>query len=177
MKCIQGNPDYLRAQVRAALFKEYAYLYRHDKEWLFEHLPALEKKKTPTFVVDWNSRDQEYKAKIRKLHQGLLRLEKPVRITISVIGNRLGILSNLEKHLDKLPLTQKMLSEITESVQQFQIRRCGRIIDRMWEEYGCVVLWKVQRMVGLRSNHFNNITPFLEEYLHSKPQRYVSVRV
>ncbi len=61
-------------------------------------------------------------------------MEKPVRITNSLIGKQLGILSNLEKHLNKLPKTWKLLSNITESVPQFQIRRCCKIIDQMLHE-------------------------------------------
>ena len=61
---------------------------------------------------------------MKQLTKELIEIDKPIRITISIIGKRLGILSNLVKHLDKLQQTEKYLNKITESTLQFQIRRC-----------------------------------------------------
>lgn len=107
---------------------------------------------------------------MKKLYKELIVLDKPIRITISIVGKRLGILSNLEKHLNKLPQTKKLISEITESTQQFQIRRCCKIIDRMLREQEPVVLWKVQRIGAVKSHHFREIKSYLEEYLRTKQE-------
>lgn len=170
LKGMQQYPSYSRTQIRKCFPKEYIYLYRHDKEWLFEQLPIIQEKKNNQAIVDWASRDREYYSKVKKLYKELIILDKPIRITISTIGKRLGILSNLEKHLDKLPQTKKLLSEITESTQQFQIRRCCMIIDRMLQEQEPVVLWKVQRIGAVKSHHFHEIKPYLEEYLRTKQE-------
>ncbi|MGE7307415.1 TnsD family transposase [Priestia megaterium] len=170
LKGMQQYPSYSRTQIRNCFPKEYMYLYRHDKEWLFEQLPAIQKKEKPISIVDWDERDQEYCSKVKKLYKELIELDKHVRITISIIGRRLGILSNLEKHLDKLLQTKKFLSEITESTQQFQIRRCCKIIDRMLQGEEPVELWKVQRIGAVKSHHFHEIKPYLEEYLRIKQE-------
>jgi hypothetical protein len=49
--------------------------------------------------------------------------EKPERITISLIGSKLGIRALLEKHLDKLPITNQYLDSVKESRRDFQLRR------------------------------------------------------
>ena len=121
------------------------FLYRHDKEWLMKHLPIKQKLES-TKTVDWNKRDREYVAKIKMLYKELLAKERPIRITVSAIGKRLGILANLERHVDKLSQTKELLEEITESVEQFQIRRCCKVIDQMITMDEPVILWKVQRI-------------------------------
>lgn len=170
LKGMQQYPSYSRTQIRKCFPKEYIYLYRHDKEWLFEQLPIIQEKKNNQAIVDWAPRDREYCSKVEKLYKELIELDKPVRITISIIGKRLGILSNLEKHLDKLPRTKKLLSEIVESTQQFQIRRCCKIIDRILQGQEPVVLWKVQRVGAVKSHHFHEIKPYLEEHLRTKQE-------
>ncbi|EOO22994.1 hypothetical protein ICM_06217 [Bacillus cereus BAG1X2-3] len=78
------------------------------------------KKLEPNKTVDWNKRDREYVAKIKMLYKELLAKEKPIRITVSAIGKRLGILAKLEHHVDKLSQTKELLEEITESVGNFR---------------------------------------------------------
>lgn len=164
----QEFPRISRTTLRAKCKRQYIFLYRHDKEWLMDVLPFNQKKQQPTKIVDWSIRDHEYAAKIKRLYIELLELEKPVRITFSLIGRRLGILANLERHLDKLPKTKRLLSEITESVQQFQIRRCCKVIDQMIMQAEPVVLWKVQRVAAVKSHHFYDIKPYLANYVHQK---------
>lgn len=53
--------------------------------------------------------------RIKKLYQQLLTIEKPVRITNSLIGKRLGITANLQRNLAKLPNTKALLDVITET--------------------------------------------------------------
>ncbi|WP_067842646.1 TnsD family Tn7-like transposition protein [Amphibacillus sediminis] len=167
---IQIYPYDSRTQIREHFQKEYAYLYRHDKEWLFKQLPNIRTREKPKATVDWEVRDREYSFKVKKFYNELIMLDKPVRITISIVGKRLGILSNLEKHLDKLPQTKKFLNEVTETIQQFQIRRCSKIIDQMLQEQESVKLWKVQRIGAVKSHHFHEIKPHLETYLQGKQE-------
>lgn len=165
---IKKSPDLSRTELREKLKKQYIFLYRHDKQWLMENLPCNKKKQQPTKKVDWAERDKEYVEDIKILYKQLLEQDKIVRITISVFGKQLGILANLERHLDKLPTTKKLLEEITESVEQFQIRRCCKIIDLMLLENDSVQLWKVQRLAAVKSHHFHKIVHILEIYLEGK---------
>ncbi|MGZ7242369.1 TnsD family Tn7-like transposition protein, partial [Streptococcus pyogenes] len=77
--------------MRNQLCKQYMYLYRYAKEWLMANLPIQRKYTEPNRLVDWNARDREYVQRIKALHQELLTVEKPVRITNSLIWKRLGI--------------------------------------------------------------------------------------
>ncbi len=77
-------------------------------------------------------------------------MNKPVRITVSKIGTTIGLKALLEKHLDKLPQTKAYLESVTETVEEFQIRRIEwaiRELDRRGEEKKD---WKILRLAGLR---------------------------
>ncbi|QPW57583.1 hypothetical protein IRP63_12265 [Clostridium botulinum] len=118
-----------RTQIREMCKKEYIYLYRSDKNWLFNNLPKKTKSNNHILKVDWNKRDRKVLTLIKATYKELLDEKIPIRITKSSIGKASGLLSILEKNIDKLTMTEKYLSEITETVEEFQIRRCKRIID------------------------------------------------
>lgn len=168
IKAMRNHPQHSRTQLRKVCQKEYAYLYRYDKEWLFNNLPAIQRHKNDIKVVDWQKRDKEYAMKIKALYEQLQTSKKTIRITLSILGKRLGILANLERHLEKLPRTQRLLEQITETVEEFQIRRCYKVIDEMKEQEAIVKLWKVQRIAGIRSERFKKIRPILEMYLEKE---------
>ena len=165
---IKKLQDLNRTQIRRQFPKQYIHLYRNDKEWLFEHLPLKKKQNETTKIVDWVKRDKEYCKRIKKLYQELVQYEKPIRITQSIIGKILGILTNLERNLDKLPRTGKLLQSIVESVRDFRIRRCYKIIDKMFEQNESVLLWQVQRDGGVRFSAFFEIKGELESYIQKK---------
>ena len=144
------------------------YIYRHDNAWLAENLPVKQRKQKPSKSVDWAKRDRQYVKQIKSLHNQLLKEEKPIRITQSIIGKRLNILANLEHHLDKLPRTQQLLQQITESVQDFQLRRCYKIIDELLQNNEPILLWQVQRVAAIKTHHFHEIKPILEHYIARK---------
>lgn len=165
---IKKHEDLNRTQIRGQFPKQYIYLYRNDKRWLFEHLPVKKKQNETRRIVDWEKRDKEYHNKIDQLYQELVQSKKPIRITKTIIGKRLGILADLERNLDKLPRTDKLLQSVVESVQGFRIRRCYKIIDKMFEQNESVLLWQVQRAGGLRYSSFIEIKGELERYIQKK---------
>lgn len=161
-------PTLSRTQLRQQFQKQYMYIYRHDNAWLAENLPVKQRKQKPSKSVDWVKRDQQYVKQIKLLHNQLLKEEKPIRITQTIIGKRLDILANLERHLDKLPRTRQLLKQITESVQDFQLRRCYKIIDELLQNNEPILLWQVQRVAAIKSHHFHEIKPILEHYIARK---------
>ncbi|GGG26537.1 hypothetical protein GCM10007425_21430 [Lysinibacillus alkalisoli] len=173
---IQKHPQFTRMQLRKTYQKEYMFLYRHDKEWLFSVLPALQKRYNEVKTIDWVKRDKQYSNAIKTLYEQLWASEQPVRITKTLIGKRLRILANIERHLEQLPITKCLLEQITEGVEQFQIRRCYKIIDNLKHELNDVKLWRVQRLAGIKSKDFKQIRPILERYLQegkiNEQQRY-----
>jgi hypothetical protein len=165
---IKAYPNQSRTGIRNLFPSVYMYLYRHDRDFLFFHLPTRRKGVAKGNNVNWKIRDNNYYNAIFNLNNELRKMEKPLRITRSLVGKRLGILTNLEKHIDKLPKTKILLEAVTESTQEFQVRRCCRIIDEHINQFNEVALWKVKRTGAVRSSHFAVIRPVLEEYISQK---------
>lgn len=163
LNLIVGHPKYSRQEVRNQLQKQYAWFYRHDREWLDFNLP---KKRPRSHVkdnrVDWDERDKQLVKEVEVLYDNLLRLQNPVRITKSLIGTKLGKKALLEKHIGKLPRTQKYFYCILESVEQFQMRRIKLVCQQLFIEKGKAKKWEVVRKAGLKSNYSQKVDEFIE---------------
>jgi hypothetical protein len=132
-------------------------IYRNDKKWLYDKLPIQTKKINPHALVDWNKRDNEFLFIIKNKYEELMDRDEPIRITKSIIGRELGIITALEKNIDKLPNTEKYLNEIIETVEDFQIRRCKKIIINKIYKNEPIKGWEIQRIAGIRSEAFEKI--------------------
>ena len=69
--------------------------------------------------MDWNKRDSDILFIVSNKHEELMDNDEPIRITKSCIGRDVGILTALKKNIDKLPITEKYLNEIIETVEEF----------------------------------------------------------
>lgn len=168
---IKECPDVTRTQLRLKFQRAYKYLSENDKEWFDANLPQKRRSKTATNVTDWNMRDQEYYQKIKQVYPELMALEKPVRITGTLFSKRLNIFNlAIKSYVEKLPQTNKLLNEITETVQEFQIRRCCMVIDQMLEEDKCVRFEKLRESCAIETKYFKKIKPYLEEYIIKKKE-------
>ncbi|WP_076235461.1 TnsD family Tn7-like transposition protein [Clostridium botulinum] len=171
LKAIEMNTTLSRTEIREMCKKEYIYLYRMDKEWLFSVLPQKVKKDDHRKKVDWDKRDKEILELIKVKHKKLLNKEVPIRITKSSIGKAAGVLVTLEKNINNLPKTEKYLNEIIETVQDFQIRRCKKITDDKFKNEENIKLWQIQRVAGIRTKDFEKVKVEILEYINMKDSR------
>ncbi|NHN35326.1 hypothetical protein G9U52_37090 [Paenibacillus sp. S3N08] len=104
--------------------------------------------------VDWEKRDLEISWMAEEACKSILSdiNSKPIRISIAMIGKRIGKLSWLEKHQQRLPITLRILSNYVESVSQFQMRRVRWAAERMAGEWP-LKRWKLEKMAGLRPDY------------------------
>ncbi|MBM7616165.1 TnsD family Tn7-like transposition protein [Alkaliphilus hydrothermalis] len=169
---IFNNPNLSRTSIRELCKKEYSYIYKYDREWLLENLPKKLNKiqidNKSNERVDWSKRDIEVLNAVKNEYLELLAKEKPIRITMSNLGKSLGLLSMLEKNLDKLPKSKAYLEEILESVEVFQLRRTKIIVDEKLENEEQVKLWEIQKKSGIRTEYFNNISVKIENYIDGR---------
>ncbi|MET0105009.1 MAG: TnsD family Tn7-like transposition protein [Sedimenticola sp.] len=129
----------------------YARLYRNCKEWLQRHSP---KKQTRTAVkrrIDWDTRDSQLRDRVQE-EADVIRSEFPMRqLTRNLIGRRLGCPSLFEKKLELLPKTAEVLSQVCESLEEYQERRISTLIFRSDKP---LKPWEIQRSAGLRREVF-----------------------
>lgn len=146
-------PEFKKTQLRSLLPKEYAWLYCHDRNWLDFNSPVTEKKRYVDKRVNWEERDKKILKDAAEVVNSLkTSAGKPIRITISRVAKEIGVLSIVEKHLDKLSLTKKFLEKSVETIEDYQARRvtwAAREIFNAGEE---VKSWKIMRKAGLRPN-------------------------
>ena len=165
------NPAATKTEIRNLCKKEYTYLYRYDKKWINNNLPLKTKCINHNKIVDWNTRDNDLIALIKIKYEEMLNKEIPIRITKSSIGKALGILTTLEKNLNKLPETEKYLNEIIENVEEFRIRRCKKIISNKIDTGESIKIWEIQRIAGIRSEDFERIKAKVLGYIDSQSNR------
>lgn len=167
-KIILDNKDNYksRTELRQNFPKEYIYLYRHDKDWLFANLPKVEERVViKNTRIDWSVKDIELLRLLEENYNYLINIEPPMRLSVSFIQKTLKINEYYIKNIDKLPKFKKYLNSIYETIEEFQIRRCKKLIDNKLNNEEPIQLWKIQRLAGIRTNTFNKIKNELINYI------------
>ncbi|MFL8939001.1 TnsD family transposase [Rossellomorea oryzaecorticis] len=160
-------PDYSKTELRKSAPAVYTWLYRNKREWLDEHSPTKKKQTPVNNRVDWKERDQEVLNEVKNATKELLAKEKPVRLTVSSIGKEINKLPLLEKKIDKLPKTKKYLQRVTESVDDFQIRRVYWAAKVLEKENLEVKEWMIMRRAGLKPDISERVNNEIEKQVDS----------
>lgn len=151
---LQQYPDKGKKELREVNKAVYIWLYRNDKEWLNDNSPVRKSTANVSKRVDWEARDKVILDKVKELVELLLASDdKPERISIGLIGKKLGINSLLEKHLDKLSQTKAYIETVKESNRDFHIRKIKWAIRELDKEGQEVLPWKVFRKAGIRREY------------------------
>ncbi|KOA19829.1 hypothetical protein CLHOM_19180 [Clostridium homopropionicum DSM 5847] len=146
---IKENSDLTRTEIRRIAQKEYTWLYRNDKEWLFENLPQKTYRvKMNRNKVEWEPRDNEVLILIKNAYNDIVNSNKPIRITKSRLGNVAGISSLIYNKKSKLPKTQKFISNMVESIDKFHIRKVNYIYNNLIKQQGYVRKWQILKQVA-----------------------------
>ena len=153
LKILADKPDLGRHQLQRTFRSTYDWLHRHDWEWLMAHLPPsqnpghLPKSKTP--CVDWPQRDvelaQEVKTVAQQLHD---QPGRPVRITTMAIARQIKLLYSCRTILSKLPITSKVLAEVTETWQETVIRRVAWAAESYRQQGVCPSRYQLVTRAG-----------------------------
>jgi hypothetical protein len=156
IKLMRKFPEKSKTELRQMNKALYTWLYRNDRDWLNKSSPAIVVKPTINNRIDWKERDEEILKQVKKAVSEIIESkEKPKRITVSYVGKSIGRLALLEKHLDKMPKTKEYLNIVTETVQDFQIRRIKWAIKELKEED--LKVWKIMRKAGIREEYKNKL--------------------
>lgn len=163
------NPGKSKTELRKLAKAEYIWLYRNDREWLNENSPALLKnRKYIDNRVDWNKRDEKLAATIEKIINEELNNneKKPVRITLSFIGKKIGKLSLLQKNQKKLPKVIKLINEKAETIENFRVRRIKFVANQIREREELVRKYKIIQEAGIRPGYSEKVMQAIEEEIN-----------
>lgn len=145
------NPTSGRTKLKNQFQRVYTWLRRNDREWLEANLPPKQQTTSPSLRVDWGSRDAELAEAVRLSATKLYKQEgRPNQVTIAAIARELGQLALIQKHLDKLPLTAKVLTDVVKTLESFALRRIDWAVRCYTEESVCPQKWQLIRRAGLR---------------------------
>jgi hypothetical protein len=136
---------------RAANPSLYARLYRYDRFWLRQVNRAQPRadvvKRKPR--VDWRRRDLHYLTKLREIRRFLRAHPRSPRQSQTFLLKQLGKLSTLEKKLDRLPRTRRLLERYAESVPEYQVRRLRNAWQELRRNFEHPPRWRLIRIAGL----------------------------
>lgn len=167
LNVINNNRDFSRTYIRKKCKKEYMYLYRYDKEWLLKNLPINVTVNPDNRRIDWSKRDKQYLRVLNEKYKELTNNASMIRITKGNLAKPLGILANIEKKLEQLPLTKNFLDKVCESTEEYQIRRCKSVINKLIRVNNEIKLWKIQRISGIRKESFEKIRKDIISYINN----------
>ncbi|AFP32792.1 TnsD family Tn7-like transposition protein [Marinobacter sp. BSs20148] len=136
----------------------YAWLYRHDRNWLMAANRSRPRRKGNNSHVDWAGRD-------RKLVRLLIRIGKDSdeelslpRRSCSWFLHQLPHWVSVSHHLDQMPLCRAFLERYAESVGEYQIRRLTAV---MIEDVRAGISsrhWELERRCGLEISRQASLT-------------------
>ncbi|MEH2039923.1 TnsD family transposase [Nostoc sp.] len=146
------NIDLGRTQLRNKVPAVYGQLYKYDRDWLNEHLPPPQTNNgTPD--VDWESRDIETMAAVKLSAQQLKDdSTRPIWISRTAIANSLAHPASawVKRHLKRLPKTAEVLAQLSETREEFAVRRVQWAADCFRQENIVPQRWQLVRRAGLR---------------------------
>ncbi|RNB82118.1 transposase [Brevibacillus nitrificans] len=166
IELMNTNPGKTKTQLRLLAQAEFTWLYRNDHDWLTQHSPQIkEAGSSPRECrVNWELRDDYYQERVLETIEGMRNSsQKPIRITVSFVAKKIGQLSRLQKNFDKLPKTRRVLNDVVESRDTFQMNRVKYAHENMLRTGIKVAKWKLERLSGLKPGYSKQVVELVEE--------------
>jgi transposase len=111
---LQRKPSAGREEIKKSCRAAFAWLSRHDREWLCENLPPpLKVHKSAEPKVDWKQRDREYMAEVSSQAEKIQANYPPGKIPLSHLLGDLPKIRGKLTLMDLMPLTQGLIQQLT----------------------------------------------------------------
>ncbi|MEJ6483798.1 TnsD family Tn7-like transposition protein [Nostoc punctiforme UO1] len=152
LKLMRANPGMGRTRLRSKAPALYGQLYNYDRKWLQEHLPSP-KTNNGTPDVDWDSRDDQTMGTVKDVAQQLKQdFNRPIWISRTAIANSLAHPASawVKRHLKRLPKTAEVLAQLSETREEFALRRVQWAANCFRQENIVPQRWQLVRRAGLR---------------------------
>jgi hypothetical protein len=150
--------DGAKAARGAGFQATYAWIYRHDREWLLNIDKTKHARQGNNSCINWAARD-------RKLVRLLVRIGERAEADVNLPRKsrswylrQLPHRASVEHHLDELSLCRAYLERYAESVGEYQIRRLtnAMIEDAMAGQHSRG--WQLARRCGLQKGRIASLT-------------------
>ena len=130
----EQHPGASVTELRRQAPATYAFLQRHELEWLRSQVPDRQTNRPGGRRFDWRTRDVIVHQLVMKAGNDLAQRVPPVRLNLKAILVEADCRSITSKNLRHMPKTDAALKQIREDKLQFAIRRIRICASRMREE-------------------------------------------
>lgn len=154
---IKKHPNFSRTELRIANPSGYMWLYRNERDWLLSVLPNSKTLIKTKRRIDWEERDQEYSFLLIKEAINILIEEPLIRLTKTLLAKKLDLQSRFEKYMDKLPICKSILDDVSETIEDFQIRRARFYGEKFRKENIHYTESSLLRSAGLNNRSIESV--------------------
>ncbi|HAF29043.1 MAG TPA: hypothetical protein DCG75_08340 [Bacteroidales bacterium] len=146
----------------------YSFIYHRDSNWLTKQKYPINKPQ-PKLRIDWGKRDSDFLLQIKESINYLkitgYNKRKNKTLLISLIGKQ----AIIEKNYSKLPLTASFLEKVTESKEDYRIRRLKSAQMKLIKNNIDVNRWRLLREARIREDYLTSkIEKVVEDLLNGK---------
>lgn len=157
-RAVARHPRASRKELRALQPAAFAILYRHDREWLEAHSPSRRRAGSARASVDWDARDRELADQAERILPCDDERSSPRIATVARSIDRLGL---IQQQAHKLPRTMAVLGRLTETRDEFAMRRIAGAIRRRRGVGSAPAISTLARDAGLNSERTRLFEPVL----------------
>ena len=153
-KELRDFPEATVTELRKRPGSAYAWLYRYDRDWYVKNKPAPRDKSPNIQTVDWERRDLEMLPILRSIAKELREREDPfVRASVSRIMLESQQMRRLRLNQNKMPRSVELLEGLTESQEDFVVRKIERIAEKVRDSGQRVSRNDLARLIGCRRHY------------------------
>lgn len=166
---IKSTPNCLREDIHQNLKKQISWFRGNNLKWLEDNLPQPNKSPRKNLNrINYEKLDEKILENVKAKYNELISLEKPKRITLSIIEDSLKF--KLYRRIHKLPKTKKYFNEILETVDEFRLRRVKSFCDKLYKNQIKVTKSYILSQTSILKKQISNelmeqINEIIEDYL------------
>lgn len=150
LQTVRAHPAAGRDDLRRKVPSAYNWLIRNDRQWYEKQSPSLRKPAGPSPFVDWHRRDDEIAAKVRPVAERLRNIPgRPVRVSKQAVMRELRVGALVSKNGSRVPKTISVLNEVTESAEEYAIRRIWWAAGSFLQEKMRASQWKLIKRAAI----------------------------
>ncbi|MGO0309643.1 TnsD family Tn7-like transposition protein [Endozoicomonas acroporae] len=146
----------------------YAWLYRHDRQWLMSHRPDKVVNHSKQGKVDYGKWDEENVLALACAFKTLNKKSGRCRLSRTFLVKQLPRHVSVDKHLKKLPKTRQWLLGHAESIEDFQLFRVLNAAEELKRQNLPLKRWRLLRVAGIR---FESVTKRIETVIQKLEQQ------
>ena len=149
LSTLKENPHASRRQLMDIAPSQWEWLRWNDAEWLEQHMPPPLRPRPPVPRIDWASFDAELAVAVKAAALQIRNFPgRPSRVCQAAIAEIVGHKGRMQRRLDKMPLTAKVLAEHLETWDAFAIEpapspRAGLLAGQNWRQ---PILWRYNHL-------------------------------